>query len=626
MKKNTSKKLLKFSLGFLGAIISPIIFLMSCSSVKKDVNNDSKKTEEETIKNKEKVNKEFNSWGSEKYWADSKVLSYEKLANEAKFIAPFNKEIQPSNVNYQLLVYAFADGNGDGIGDFIGLKNNIDYFTNLGIDQLYLSPIHPSSSYHGYDIIDYTDVAKELGGMEAFKEFLKVAHQKGIRVYLDMVFNHTSFEHPWFQEALKGNKDYEGFYRFMPSDHGLKSAYGVDDGNIRKYTQNDDPNIQPTNRHYVAAFSTWMPDLNLDNPKLREELKNVQKFWAKLGVDGFRYDAFYHYWDGGMFGQNHFEPMDNDGTKTAKILAELREATESVMTEKERFSNKINMFGEWWKSPQESLKYLKSNDKIALNSVIDGAHWKDGSSLAISPDQEKGILNFIKESNNNQKWMPFLDNHDVNRWINNYRSTLNIPFKTEQKLNDIFKSTLQAALFQLVLRPGDPTIFHGDELDLHASKKTDPNLREPFNWEDASKVIAFDEAKSKNDLIKLNDSKVETTVEQALKNPLSTYNIVKKAIEIKKQFPWISEQNPEFVKNPLDYLEGEDATRSTIIARENKEGQVLVIVYTYGLSATSFSLKNNLKNVKIVYNSGYKIENNSFESDKGEIVVISATK
>ncbi|UWV77038.1 alpha-amylase family glycosyl hydrolase [Mycoplasmopsis cynos] len=81
-----------------------------------------------------------------------------------------------------------------------GFKNNLDYFVNLGIDTLYLSPIHPASSYHGYDVIDYTDVAPELGGMKAFDEFLIKAHEKGIRVVLDMVFNHTSYEHPWFQK------------------------------------------------------------------------------------------------------------------------------------------------------------------------------------------------------------------------------------------------------------------------------------------------------------------------------------------------------------------------------------------------------------------------------------------
>ncbi|ADE19769.1 alpha-amylase family glycosyl hydrolase [Mycoplasma crocodyli] len=605
MKKNIYKTLKKLTL-----ISSPILLsglLISCSPTKGEKQLSS-------------------SWGSEKYRANLSLTNYENKANEAKFIAPFNNNIEKSNINYQLLVYSFADGNGDGIGDFIGLKNNLNYFTNLGIDQLYLSPIHPSSSYHGYDVIDYCDVAKELGGMEAFKEFLIEAHKQGIRVYLDMVFNHTSFEHPWFQEALKGNKDYEDYYRFMPSKHDdIKSAYGIDDANIRKYTQNDDPNITPTNKHYVAAFSPWMPDLNLDNPKLRNELKNVQKFWAKLGVDGFRYDAFYHYWDGGMFNQNKYEPTDGDGSKTSKLFAELREATNSVMTEKERHSNEIYMFGEWWKTPSDANMYFSSDKNIALNSVIDGQHWKNGDSLSIEFNNEKQLIKTMNDKNNNQKWMPFLDNHDVDRWINKFRSSLQQQYKTEEPLNDIFKSALQAALVQLVLRPGLPTLYHGDELDMHGNKKTDPNVREPFNWEDPDKVVLFNEAKSSNDLIKLTDSKVETTVEKAMENKKSTYNILKKAIDIKKKHIWISEQNENYIKNPSDYFEGEVSWNNTIV-RENEKGDIFILHYTFGKTKSLFTLKSVVKDLKIELNTGFSVKNNKFESEQGSLLIITAKR
>jgi alpha-amylase len=120
---------------------------------------------------------------------------YKELASKVKFINdPIN--MSKSNVMYQVLVYSFADGNNDGIGDFIGLKNKLGYLKNLGVDQLYLSPIHPASSYHGYDVIDYTKVAPELGGDKGFDEFLLKAHEMGFKVYMDMVFNHTSYEHP----------------------------------------------------------------------------------------------------------------------------------------------------------------------------------------------------------------------------------------------------------------------------------------------------------------------------------------------------------------------------------------------------------------------------------------------
>ncbi|WAM08577.1 alpha-amylase family glycosyl hydrolase [Mycoplasmopsis cynos] len=127
--------------------------------------------------NKLKSSKTLLAWGDDKFVDiirknNLSNISYVDEASNVQFIAPYNKDAKRSNVMYQLTVYSFADGNNDGIGDFIGLKNNLDYFVNLGIDTLYLSPIHPASSYHGYDVIDYTDVAPELGGMKAFDEFL----------------------------------------------------------------------------------------------------------------------------------------------------------------------------------------------------------------------------------------------------------------------------------------------------------------------------------------------------------------------------------------------------------------------------------------------------------------------
>ncbi|UWV92774.1 alpha-amylase family glycosyl hydrolase [Mycoplasmopsis cynos] len=130
-----------------------------------------------------------------------------------------------------------------------GFKNNLDYFVNLGIDTLYLSPIHPASSYHGYDVIDYTDVAPELGGMKAFDEFLIKAHEKGIRVVLDMVFNHTSYEHPWFQKALQNDPKYKNFYYIY--DKSTNQKEGKD--NIKGIFKNIDKNIKPNNEIYWAA-------------------------------------------------------------------------------------------------------------------------------------------------------------------------------------------------------------------------------------------------------------------------------------------------------------------------------------------------------------------------------------
>ena len=172
-----------------------------------------------------------------------------------------------SGITYQLLVYSFADSDGDGIGDFNGIKAHIDHFKGLGVQALWLSPVHPSSSYHGYDVVDYTDVNPDYGTMDDFKALLAAAHSAGIKIYLDFVLNHTSWKHPWFLSAKASKEsDYRDYYFFNG------------DGS------------------YVCFFDRSMPDINYgpaatcEQSEPFKELTAAADGWIRMGVDGFRLD------------------------------------------------------------------------------------------------------------------------------------------------------------------------------------------------------------------------------------------------------------------------------------------------------------------------------------------------
>jgi alpha-glucosidase len=192
-------------------------------------------------------------------------------------------------VFYQIYPRSFADGNGDGIGDFIGMTEKLDYLADLGIDAVWLSPHFPSPQYDvGYDISDYTDVAPEYGTLDDFKRFLQGAHERGIRVILDLVLNHTSHLHQWFLESRSSRDDPKRdwyVWRDPAPDGGPPnnwlSPFG---GSAWEY----DP---ATNQYYYHFFLKEQPDLNWRNPEVKKAVWEAVRFWLDMGVDGFRLDA-----------------------------------------------------------------------------------------------------------------------------------------------------------------------------------------------------------------------------------------------------------------------------------------------------------------------------------------------
>jgi maltose alpha-D-glucosyltransferase/alpha-amylase len=192
-------------------------------------------------------------------------------------------------VFYQLHVKTFCDSDADGIGDFKGLTSKLDYLQSLGVDCLWLLPTFPSPFRDdGYDIADYCSIHPAYGSLQDFREFLEAAHARGLRVVTELVLNHTSDKHPWFQEARSSpDNPSRNWYVWSDVDDRYRDARI-----IFLDTESSNWAWDPVSKaYYWHRFFSHQPDLNYDNPAVREEMWNVMKFWLDMGVDGFRVDA-----------------------------------------------------------------------------------------------------------------------------------------------------------------------------------------------------------------------------------------------------------------------------------------------------------------------------------------------
>ncbi len=191
---------------------------------------------------------------------------------------------------YQIYPRSFKDANGDGIGDLKGIISKLDYIKSLGINAVWLNPIYSSpNDDNGYDISDYRNIMKEFGTMQDFDSLISGMHQRGIKLVMDLVVNHSSDEHDWFKQSRSSRANpYRNYYHWWDAERG-KPPYRYSLFDINHYAWKYD---SPTNAYYLHYFSRKQPDLNWENPKVRQEVFDIMKFWANKGIDGFRLDAF----------------------------------------------------------------------------------------------------------------------------------------------------------------------------------------------------------------------------------------------------------------------------------------------------------------------------------------------
>ncbi|MBS1934253.1 MAG: alpha-glucosidase [Bacteroidetes bacterium] len=209
--------------------------------------------------------------------------------NSARFSGIPDRKWWKEAVVYQVYPRSFKDGNGDGVGDLKGITSKLDYIKSLGVDVVWLNPIFSSpNADNGYDISDYRGIMKEFGTMQDFDELLKGMHERGIKLVLDLVANHSSDEHEWFKQSRSSRTNpYRDYYHWWPAEKGKPpfrpGSFEVDGSGWRFDSL--------TNAYYLHYFSYKQPDLNWENPKVRKEIFDMMKFWFDKGVDGFRMDV-----------------------------------------------------------------------------------------------------------------------------------------------------------------------------------------------------------------------------------------------------------------------------------------------------------------------------------------------
>lgn len=360
-----------------------------------------------------------------------------------------------NDIYYQIFVRSFADSDNDGVGDFKGIIQKIDYLKELGITGIWLMPIHPSPTYHGYDVIDYYAVNPDYGTMEDFENLLKEAKKRNINVMLDMVFNHTSNQHLWFQEALAGNSEYRDYYIFSDSttNRGLTGSWGQ----FMWHFQN--------NQYYCGNFGHTMPDLNYTNENVQKEIFNISEYWIKKGVGGFRLDAANLY-----YGLNEYQDKSSEYyfyenlIFHQKLRRYCRELNPEFYLIGEIFEKAETLISKFYKGLDSPLDFPIS-ERIVQTVLSNG-------SSTYANYLEK-IYNTYRDENLDFISAPFLRNHDQDR----IASYLN---------GDAAKIKLSVEM--LLTLPGTPIIYYGDEVGMFGVKSNGEKSNGIDIWDETRRL------------------------------------------------------------------------------------------------------------------------------------------
>ena len=386
---------------------------------------------------------------------------------------------------YQVHVRTFHDSNGDGIGDFRGLAEKLDYLQELGINALWLMPFFPSPLRDdGYDISDYRSVHPSYGTLDDFKTFLGAAHERGIRVIVEMVLNHTSDQHPWFQESRSSlDSPRRDWYVWSDTDTRYRSARI-----IFLDTETSNWARDPVSKsYYWHRFFNHQPDLNYDNPAVREEMWSVMKFWLEMGVDGFRLDAVPYL-------------VEREGTscenlpETHAVLKELRGKLD------QHFPGKM-LLAEANQWPADLRPYFGNCDEFHM-----AFHFPlmPRMFMGVKLEDRKPIMDILQQTPaipESCQWCLFLRNHDeltlemvtdierdymYDTYAGEKAMRLNLGIRRRlAPLLDNDRRRVELMTGMLMSLPGTPIIYYGDEIgmgdNIHLGDRN--GVRTPMQWD-----------------------------------------------------------------------------------------------------------------------------------------------
>jgi len=398
-------------------------------------------------------------------------------------------------VFYELYLRAFCDGNGDGHGDFQGAITKLDYIQSLGVDCIWILPMYPSPlKDDGYDIANYLDIHSDYGTLDDFKAFLDAAHERGLRVVTDLVMNHTSDQHHWFQEARKGpSSKYHDYYVW--SETGLEYA----DARIifLDYEDSNWTYDEQVGKYYWHRFYSSQPDLNYDNPAVHEEMFKIMRFWLDMGVDGFRADAVPYLYE-------------REGTNCENLPE-----THAYLNKVRRFLDEeypgrplIAEANQW---PEDVRAYFGDGDEFHMCfhfPVMPRLY------MALKQADKSAILDILARTPEippGTQWLTFLRNHDEltlemvtpeeRQWMWEHyapepRMRLNLGIR--RRLAPLLDGDKRRWLLMnalLLSLPGAPIIYYGDEIGMGDNiwLPDRHGCRTPMQW-NASKNAGFSTA------------------------------------------------------------------------------------------------------------------------------------
>lgn len=356
-----------------------------------------------------------------------------------------------NKVVYQIYPMSFMDSNNDGMGDINGIVEKLPYLKELGVDMLWITPVYSSPKFdNGYDIADYYAIDPQFGTMEEFDKLIGEAQKMDIGIIMDIVANHTSTYHQWFEKALKGDKKYQDFYVFRDKSyveaHPIKSIFG---GDAWEY-------VESLDIYYLHNFDKTQADLDWDNQEVREEVYKVLNFWLEKGVKGFRFDVI------DMISKEFEKGSMSNGPKLHEYIKEMN---------KKSFGNyKTLTVGETWSADTEHAKLYSNPDDSEFSMVFTFEHimytmnkWE----TSIDKQKLKTIFEKYQSELHNKGWNSlFFNNHDLPRVISRYG---------DENYREITGKQWAMILHCMA---GTPFIYQGEEIGMTNRKWTREELRD----------------------------------------------------------------------------------------------------------------------------------------------------
>ena len=354
---------------------------------------------------------------------------------------------------YEIFVYSFCDSDGDGIGDLQGVISKLDYLQELGIGGIWFMPIHPSTSYHKYNVSDYYAIDPQYGTMEDFEQLLAECEKRDIHVIIDLVVNHTGSEHVWFKEAVSYLQNLPAGAEADPAECKYLDYYF-----FSKEEGKGSRPVEGTDWYYEGMFDFTMPDINLGSDATREEIKNIMQFWIDKGVAGFRLDAAKEFYSGSV-------------SQNVEVLSWIQETATSLKPD-------CYLVAEVWESFNQIAAYYESgitsifnfafgNSDGKITKVLQGAGNESVVTTYATALQKADAA--YRKMNPDYIDAPFLSNHDVGR-------IAGFAGRDENKMK-------MAAAMNLFMG-GSAFIYYGEEIGMPGSGN-DPSKRAPFYWNSA---------------------------------------------------------------------------------------------------------------------------------------------